>query len=95
MLFRSFASGIKENYALPDDALSNFLDHCHNTIGQAYFQTPRNTIKAFLDLLAILEQNPEASWQGLLQTVCIDQDRGGMEKVEDISGDDELTTFRI
>lgn len=90
-----FASGSEDAYALPDDALTIFLEHCNKTIGQDYFRTPRNTIKAFLDLLAILEQNPGASWQELLHTVCIAKDDGGMESIEDISGDDELTTFRI
>lgn len=46
-----FASGNKDKYLLPDEALSAFLEHCSKNIGDAYFRTPRNTIKAFVDLL--------------------------------------------
>ena len=43
---------------LPDEALTAFMAHCSNRIGDAYFQTPRNTVKAFVNLLSVLEQNP-------------------------------------
>jgi hypothetical protein len=54
---------------VPDEALTSFLQHCSKKIGDDYFRTPRNTIRAFLDLLAILEQNPGADWSTLLGTV--------------------------
>ncbi|WP_415716112.1 ATP-binding protein [Maridesulfovibrio sp.] len=90
-----FANGMEDEYAVPDEALAKFLEHCHNTIGQDYFRTPRNTIKAFLDLLAILEQNQEASWQTLLGSVCIEKDCGIVATGDDFSGDEELAKFRI
>ena len=61
-----FANGKKENYILPDEALTAFLEHCSKNIGDAYFRTPRNTIKAFVDLLSILEQNPDLNWKTLI-----------------------------
>ncbi len=54
-----FASGDPENYLVPDEALQAFMEHCSNRIGSAYFQTPRTSIKAFVDLLSILEQHPD------------------------------------
>jgi hypothetical protein len=64
------AGGDPARYLLDDDALQAFMAHCHQQLGAAYFLTPRNTIKAFLDLLAVLEQNPQASWRELLgQTI--------------------------
>lgn len=90
-----FASGLQEKYLLPDEALTKFLEHCHQNIGQAYFETPRNTIKAFLDLLAILEQNPNASWTELLHSVSVEQDYGDSDMELVTSNDDELATFRI
>jgi len=51
---------------VPDEALHAFMVHCNQKVGEAYFRTPRNTIKAFLDLLAVLEQNPTADWRGLI-----------------------------
>lgn len=66
-----FASGNKDKYLLPDEALSAFLEHCSKNIGDAYFRTPRNTIKAFVDLLSVVEQNPEVSWKTLIGNISI------------------------
>jgi hypothetical protein len=63
------ASGDASAYLLPDDALHAFMEHCHTRIGAAYFQTPRTSIRAFVQLLAILEQNPGADWRALLGSV--------------------------
>lgn len=61
-----FACGDETKHLVPDEALHSFMEHCSNRIGDAYFRTPRNTIKAFLDLLSVLEQNPGARWDELL-----------------------------
>jgi len=61
-----YAGGDEDAYLLPDEALQAFMTHCSERIGEAYFRTPRNTIKAFLDLLAVLDQNPGADWQELV-----------------------------
>lgn len=61
-----FAGGNPSAELVPDQALHAFMLHCNQKIGEAYFRTPRNTIKAFLDLLAILEQNPGADWRTLV-----------------------------
>jgi P-loop Domain of unknown function (DUF2791) len=45
------------------------MRHCAARIGDAYFRTPRNTIKGFLDLLAVLEQNPGSDWRQLVGAV--------------------------
>lgn len=54
---------------LPDEALEAFMSHCHERIGDAYFRTPRNTIKEFVNLMAVLDQNPGSTWQDLLGRV--------------------------
>lgn len=69
-----FAEGDTSKYLVPDDALKSFLQHCSQTIGEAYFRTPRNTIKAFLDMLAVLDQNPSIQWSQLVQSVAIEED---------------------
>ena len=90
-----FASGNPEKYLLPDDALTAFLAHCSNKIGDAYFRTPRNTIKAFVDLLAILEQNPSLQWTQLIEQVHVtEEQQTDMPEIED-AGDDELTSFKL
>jgi P-loop Domain of unknown function (DUF2791) len=61
-----YAGGDPSKYLLPDEALRAFMVHCSQRIGDAYFRTPRNTIKEFVNFLAVLEQNPGASWAELL-----------------------------
>ncbi len=94
------------SHLIPDEGLHAFLDHCANVIGDAYFRTPRNTIKAFLDLLAVLDQNPGTDWRALLGQVVVDIDQAPDldETFEPESGgalrgstatDDALTAFRL
>lgn len=64
-----WAGGDAERLPVPEEALGAFLNHCSKKIGDAYFRTPRNTIKAFLDMLAILEQNIGIEWKTLLGAV--------------------------
>ena len=52
------AGGNPEAYLVPDQALTAFMAHCSSRIGDDYFRTPRTTIKEFVNLLAVLEQNP-------------------------------------
>ena len=66
-----FASGDPAQYLLPDEGIQGFMAHCSQYIGDAYFRTPRNTIKAFIDLLAVLAQNPQVSWQDLVAKINI------------------------
>jgi len=97
-----FASGEELKYLVPDDALKAFLHHCSQTIGEAYFRTPRNTIKAFLDMLAVLDQNPTIQWSDLVQSIAIEEDQPSdvdgliMEDDDSISGrNDGLADFRL
>jgi hypothetical protein len=70
-----WAGGDTQRLPVPDEALAAFLLHCSKKIGDDYFRTPRNTIRAFLDLLAILEQNPGADWRSLLGGIDVTPDR--------------------
>lgn len=70
-----WAGGDAKRLPVPDEALAAFLTHCSKKIGDDYFRTPRNTIRAFLDLLAILEQNPGSDWVALLGAVQVEPDR--------------------
>lgn len=89
-----FALGDPEQYLVPDPALAAFMEHCNKRIGEAYFRTPRNTIKAFVQFLAVLEQNPNAEWTQLLGAIALEEDRGGAE--EEITGDDDgLADFTL
>ena len=69
-----FASGKREAYLVPDAAIKAFMIHCSKHIGDAYFRTPRNSVRAFTDFLSVLEQNSQVSWQQLLSHVTITDD---------------------
>ena len=69
-----WAGGNPARLAVPDEALHSFLEHCRKQICEAYFRTPRTTIKAFLDLLALLEQNPGTDWHSLIAKMDIPPD---------------------
>lgn len=99
-----FAGGDKEKYLLPDEALTAFLQHCSNRIGDAYFRTPRNTIKAFTDLLAILAQNPDLKWQTLIEGINVANESNpslvtvkndASSDKDDSNDEDALTAFTL
>ena len=92
-----FAGGDTAKYLVPDEALNAFLAHCSKRIGDAYFRTPRNTIKAFVDLLAVLEQSPQTQWTQLLEQVHVDEEHNtDMPTVDtDDPDQDGLSTFRL
>jgi bacteriophage exclusion system BrxC/D-like protein len=72
-----WAGGDTAKLPVPDAAIKAFLDHCSKKVGDAYFRTPRETIRAFLNLLAILEQNPGSDWATQLGSIDIAPDRPG------------------
>lgn len=91
-----FALGEPENHLVPDEAIHAFMAHCNQHIGEAYFRTPRNTIKAFVQMLAVLEQNPGTAWSDLINQTEIGEDAdatSGDETGED--GDDDLATIKL
>lgn len=87
------ASGDSQKYLLPDDGLQRFMDHCEKRIGESYFRTPRTTITAFVNLLSVLEQNPQADWRELLEGVTVSDDSHA--ESSDIEGAEELASFRL
>lgn len=66
-----FARGESGEELLPDEGLEAFLDHCHHQIGDAYFKTPRNSVKEFTQFLSLLEQNPEVRWDSLIDKIQV------------------------
>lgn len=95
-----FASGDPARHLVPDEGLAAFMEHCNHRIGEAYFRTPRNTVKSFVQFLAVLEQNPGTDWKALLNDIPIAPDMpdhagagpGGDSGAE---ADDELTRLRL
>jgi hypothetical protein len=50
------------------------MHHCSKQVGDAYFRTPRNTIIAFVSLLAVLEQNRSVDWRELIGKIELKAD---------------------
>ena len=85
---------------LPDEALEAFMAHCQERIGEAYFRTPRNTVTAFVNMLAVLEQNPGLVWTDLIAQLELREDTGeDMADVDESTGgtppEDDLASFRL
>jgi hypothetical protein len=51
---------------LADEAIECYLQSCSQRMGAAYFQTPGQTVKDFIGLLNVLQQNPGADWRALI-----------------------------
>ncbi|MDV5246763.1 ATP-binding protein [Shewanella xiamenensis] len=94
-----YALGDSSNYLVPDEALRAFLNHCNKVVGESYFRTPRNTIKAFLDLLSVLEQAKHLSWNSLIDKLPIEEDRpSDLPEIFDEDSalvDDDMATFKL
>ncbi len=91
-----FATGDTASYLVDDEALKAFLHHCSQTIGDAYFRTPRNTIKAFLDMLAVLEQNADMPWSALINDISVEEDRpSDTDSVDVDQGTNDLADFKL
>ena len=90
-----YAEGDEAKYLVPDESLKAFLQHCSQTIGDAYFRTPRNTIKAFLDMLAVIDQNPQIAWHSLISSVAINEDKPSDVELETEDNEDGFADFKL
>ena len=99
-----FAKGDPEQFLLQDEDIQNFMAYCSQKIGEAYFRTPRNTITAFIDLLAVLEQNPDVRLDQLIQNQSIQVEAEmttptkipRKRELANVSAqDDDLATFKL
>jgi hypothetical protein len=101
-----FAYGDETRLLLPEEAIPAFMAHCQQKVGEAYFRTPRTTITAFVNLLAVLEQNPEVNWCDFLGQMVIQKDTGGTADLQvepegiptmmtTESADDQFASFKL
>jgi hypothetical protein len=101
---RVLAMGDSAKYLVPDEALTAFLTHCSRTLGACFYQTPGDSVKAFVGFLSVLEQNPGADWRQMIEGVQVeriaDPDAEPQTPDEVASSaqsaqDDDLATFTI
>jgi hypothetical protein len=89
-----YAKGDDSASQLPEIGLTRFMEHCAGRLGDTFFRTPRTTITSFIDLLAVLEQNPGAEWETLLGGVQVTPDSGAADELVS-DQDDELASFTL
>lgn len=93
---RVHAGGDLGSSPLPEAAIGAFMHHCSTQIGDAYFRTPRNSVRAFVQLLTIVEQNPGTDWAPLIGAVKVSDDPApSTSDVASAEGEDELTSFKL
>lgn len=91
-----FSGGDDSKQLLPDNGIFSFMEHCSKRIGDTYFRTPRTTITSFVNLLAVLEQNPGTQWQTVLGGLEVTADTGAANDLSvEAEGDDELSSFKL
>lgn len=91
-----YAFGDPAKHLLSDQGIFSFMEHCSKRIGDTYFRTPRTTITAFINLLAVLEQNAGAAWQDLLGGIEVSADTGGVgDKAVEAEDGDEFSSFKM
>jgi hypothetical protein len=90
-----YASGDASRHLIPNEGIQAFMAHCAKKIGADYFNTPRTTITAFVNLLSMLEQYPDVPWQSRVEEVKVVKDTGGVAELalESTSTDDEGDEF--
>ncbi|AOG21525.1 ATP-binding protein [Acidovorax sp. RAC01] len=91
-----YAGGDTTKYLLPDLGIASFMEHCSKRIGETYFRTPRTTITSFINLLAVLEQNPGTEWQTLLGGLEVAADTGATgDLAVEVEEGDEFASFKL
>ncbi len=103
-----YASGDPKQNLVPDAGIQKFMAHCSQRIGDAYFRTPRNTITAFVNLLAVLDQNPQTQLDDLITQVEIRPDTvaNGLDALDlqaasspamnlNVGIDEDLASFKL
>jgi hypothetical protein len=92
-----YASGDPGKYLIPDEGITEFMEYSARTLGSEYFMTPGDVVKKYVGFLSVIEQNPESSWQELLNVIPKDD---YLENREDnpsdlSSDDDELVSMKL
>lgn len=90
-----YNAGLASPLNFPDQAIEAFMHHCDAKIGNHYFRTPRTTITTFINLLAVLEQNPDTTWDALIGALDIKRDTQGQQEAAVDPAEDDLASLKL
>ncbi|WP_199186840.1 ATP-binding protein [Blastopirellula marina] len=88
----------EENHFIPNEGIEGYLNDCNARLGAAYFQTPRDTVKDFVNLLNMLEQDSTRTWNDLIRSNVFANTRAASESEgfsTFVSDDDDLSEFKL
>ena len=68
-----FALEDSSKYLVDDEGLRAFMDQSSKQLGADFFMTPRDSVKAFVGLLSVLDQNPGTTWRTMLADTKIEK----------------------
>jgi hypothetical protein len=88
------AGGDPAKYLISDEGITTYLRDCNERMGAAYFQTPRDTVKDFINLLNILDQDRSLSWQTLLSMKSF-VSASAQDPETEVAEDDNLSEFQL
>ncbi len=99
-----YESGDGGRPLVSDDGVQQFMSYCSGRIGDAYFRTPRTTIREFMNLLAVLDQNPDKSLTDIIGAISLTEEvNPDLQPLQDdeegqgqpASDDGELRAFKL
>ena len=68
-----FALGDPTKFLIDDEGIRAYMEHSAKQLGSEFFMTPRDSVKGFVGLLSVLEQNPGSDWRKLLSGMKIEK----------------------
>jgi len=92
---RVHSGGDETKQVLSEEGIEAYLQSCAQRLGASYYQTPRELIKDFIDLLNTLRQNPSADWRALIGNIKTANVPTIDPSETAASPDDDLATFKI
>lgn len=93
------AGGQREKVLVGQDGIVRFMAFCEKRLGADHFLTPRDTVKQFVGLLSVLEQNPGRKLDDLLDTIPKPSTAAAAQAVPEVpnknSEGDDLAKFTL
>jgi hypothetical protein len=99
------ASGEPARMRTNDEGIAAVLHKANETLGAEFFRTPRDIVRSFVGLLNILDQNPDQTWQSVLDITAFKAPEAAVSPEEELAtgqaapaadGDeDDLASFKL